>query len=78
MMSKAQWDADGDEGYEQDIIGTGPYRYAGRTYGVDINYELLPDHWRRNDPAPTSKRFKSAGSRNQLPGTPRFWPKKYT
>ena len=52
MMSKAQWDADGDEGYEQDIIGTGPYRYAGRTYGVDINYELLPDHWRRNDPAP--------------------------
>ena len=52
VMSKAQWDAEGDPGYEQDMIGTGPYRYDGRTYGVDINYELLPDHWRRNNPPP--------------------------
>ena len=52
MMSKAQWDAGGDEAYEQDIIGTGPYRYTGRTYGVDTTYELLPDHWRVNNPAP--------------------------
>ena len=52
MMSKAQWDAEGDAGYEQDIIGTGPYRYTGRTYGVDTHYERLPDHWRvKNDAA---------------------------
>ena len=64
MMSKAQWDAGGgagptgpaggggDAAYEEDMIGTGPYRYTGRTYGVDINYELLPNHWRRNNPPP--------------------------
>jgi ABC-type transport system substrate-binding protein len=58
VMSKAQWDAEGDEGYEKDMIGTGPYRYAGRTYGVDINYELLPDHWRRNNPAPDFQKMQ--------------------
>ncbi len=58
VMSKAQWDAEGDAGYEQDMIGTGPYRYAGRTYGVDINYELLPDHWRRNNPAPDFQKME--------------------
>ncbi len=57
VMSKAQWDAEGDPGYEQDMIGTGPYRYTGRTYGVNITYELLPDHWRRNNPAPDFQQF---------------------
>ena len=52
MMSKAQWDDGGDEAYEQDMIGTGPYRYTGRTLGVNTTYELLPDHWRVNNPAP--------------------------
>ncbi len=52
VMSKAQWDDGGDAAYEQDIIGTGPYRYTGRTYGVDTTYERLPDHWRvKNDAA---------------------------
>ncbi len=55
VMSKAQWDAEGDEGYEADMIGTGPYRYTGRTYGVNITYERLDDHWRRNDPPPSFK-----------------------
>ena len=47
MMSKAQWDDGGDAAYEADIIGTGPYRYTGRTFGVNITYERLDDHWRR-------------------------------
>jgi peptide/nickel transport system substrate-binding protein len=52
MMSKAQWDEGGDAAYEEDVIGTGPYRYTGRTYGVDTTYERLPDHWRvKNDAA---------------------------
>ena len=51
LMSKAQWDADGDAGYEADMIGTGPYRYTGRTYGVNITYERLDEHWRRKQPA---------------------------
>jgi peptide/nickel transport system substrate-binding protein len=52
IMSKAQWDAGGDEAYDDDMIGTGPYRYTGRTLGVNVTYELLPDHWRRNNPPP--------------------------
>jgi ABC-type transport system substrate-binding protein len=52
MASKAQWDKGGDEAYKQDMIGTGPYRYTGRTYGVNVTYELLPNHWRRNNPPP--------------------------
>jgi len=47
QMSKAQWDAGGDEAYEDDMIGTGPYRFTGRTFGVNVTYDLLPDHWRR-------------------------------
>jgi peptide/nickel transport system substrate-binding protein len=52
MMSKAQWDKGGDEAYKQDMIGTGPYRYTGRTFGKNVTYELLPNHWRRNNPPP--------------------------
>ncbi len=47
MMSKAQWDDGGDEAYEADVIGTGPYRYTGRTYGVNVTYDRLDNHWRR-------------------------------
>jgi len=53
MMSKAQWDDGGDAAYEDDMIGTGPYRYTGRTFGVNVTYERLDDHWRRNNPAPS-------------------------
>ena len=53
MMSKAQWDDGGDEAYTDDMIGTGPYRYTGRTFGVNVTYERLDDHWRRNNPAPS-------------------------
>ena len=53
IMSKAQWDAEGDAGYEADMVGTGPYRYTGRSYGVNITYERLDDHWRRNNPPPS-------------------------
>jgi len=53
MMSKAQWDAEGEEGYVVDMIGTGPYRYTGREFGVNVTYERLDDHWRRNNPAPS-------------------------
>ena len=48
MMSKAFWDAEGLDGYDRDMIGTGPYRYADRTLGVNVLFEKLPDHWRLN------------------------------
>lgn len=48
MMSKAFWDAEGLDGYTDDMIGTGPYRYVDRELGVDVDYEKLPSHWRLN------------------------------
>ena len=48
IMSKAFWDAEGLAGYDRDMIGTGPYRYADRTLGVNVLFEKLPDHWRLN------------------------------
>ena len=48
MMSKAQYDDGGDAAYEEDMIGTGPYRYTGREFGVNVTYERIEgDHWRR-------------------------------
>ena len=41
MMSKSYWDAEGLEGYTDDMIGTGPYRYVDRELGVDVNCEKL-------------------------------------
>ena len=47
MMSKNHWDAEGQEGVEQRIIGTGPYRYLERQVGQSIAYERVPyEHWR--------------------------------
>ena len=48
MMSKAFWDAEGLDGYTDDMVGTGPYRYVDRELGVDVDYEKLPSHWRLN------------------------------
>ena len=47
IMSKAQYDSGGDAAYEEDMIGTGPYRYTGREFGVNVTYERLDNHWRR-------------------------------
>lgn len=47
MMSKAQYDSGGDAAYEEDMIGTGPYRYTGREFGVNVTFERLDNHWRR-------------------------------
>ncbi len=69
IMSKAQWDAGGDKAYEEDMIGTGAYRYTGRTFGVNVTYERLDDHWRRNNPAPSFEKvdlrwIREVASRN--------------
>ena len=67
MTSKAQYDAgggtadangdgapDGDKAYEEDMIGTGPYRFTGREFGVNVTYERIEgEHWRRNNPPPS-------------------------
>ncbi len=47
MMSKDHWDQEGQEGLEQRIVGTAPYRYLEREVGQSILFERVPfEHWR--------------------------------
>ena len=73
VMSKAQYDSGGDAAYEEDMIGTGPYRYVDREFGVNVEYERLDNHWRRGGkdglPAPSFERvdlrwIREVASRN--------------
>ncbi len=73
VMSKAQYDSGGDAAYEEDMIGTGPYRYTGREFGVNVTYERLDSHWRRGGkdglPAPSFEKvdlrwIREVASRN--------------
>ena len=47
MLSKNQWDQEGQEGMEQRLIGTGPYEYLEREVGQSISFSRVPyEHWR--------------------------------
>jgi peptide/nickel transport system substrate-binding protein len=45
IVSKAQWDKEGLEGFEKRPAGTGSYRYVGRQLGQSISYERVENHW---------------------------------
>jgi ABC-type transport system substrate-binding protein len=45
IVSKAQWDQEGVEGFDKRPAGTGSYRYVSRTLGQSILYERVDDHW---------------------------------
>ena len=47
IMSKAQWDAEGEEGYVKRMVGTGSWQYVDRILGQNITAERVTDHWRR-------------------------------
>jgi ABC-type transport system substrate-binding protein len=44
IVSKAQWDKEGLEGFDKRPAGTGSYRYAGRKTGLSIIYERVDNH----------------------------------
>ena len=47
MLSKNQWDQEGQDGMEQRFVSTGPYQYLEREVGQSITYERVPyEHWR--------------------------------
>jgi ABC-type transport system substrate-binding protein len=46
MVSKAQWDKEGPEGFDKRPAGTGSYRYVGRQPGLSVTYERVDNHWR--------------------------------
>jgi ABC-type transport system substrate-binding protein len=49
VLSKAQWDKEGEEGVQRKPVGTGPYQFKERKLGSHILYERVPyRHWRVN------------------------------
>ncbi len=48
MFSKAQWDKEGEMGYERKPAGTGPYEFVERKLGESVLYKRAPTpHWKR-------------------------------
>jgi peptide/nickel transport system substrate-binding protein len=45
IVSKAQWDKEGLEGFDKRPAGTGSYRYLDRKLGLSITYERVDNHW---------------------------------
>ncbi|MGH8065455.1 MAG: ABC transporter substrate-binding protein [Candidatus Entotheonellia bacterium] len=45
IVSKAQWDKEGIEGFDKRPAGTGSYRYVDRKLGLSISYERVDNHW---------------------------------
>jgi len=45
IVSKAQWDQEGLEGFEKRPAGTGSYRYVGRKTGISVEYARVDNHW---------------------------------
>ncbi len=50
MYSKAQWDAEGEQGYIERPAGNGPWQFESRQLGVggNILYSRVADHWRQS------------------------------
>ncbi len=46
MESKARWDAVGDAGMGEKMVGTGPLSYVERVEGSHVLYDAAEEHWR--------------------------------
>ena len=46
IVSKDQWDAEGEAGYLKTIVGTAPYQFVERELGASILGERVENHWR--------------------------------
>jgi peptide/nickel transport system substrate-binding protein len=60
IVSKAQWDKEGLEGFEKRPAGTGSYRYKGRQPGLSITFERHDNHWKGEKPAFKELEFRLA------------------
>ncbi len=45
IVSKAQWDKEGLEGWEKRPAGTGYFQYVGRKTGLNVTYRRNDKHW---------------------------------
>lgn len=50
IYSKAQYDAEGIDGYHRRPAGTGPYQFVERRMGEGVLWERVPDHWQGIEP----------------------------
>ena len=50
VVSKAQWDQEGIEGFDKRPAGTGSYRYVSRKLGDSVSYERVDNHWSGEKP----------------------------
>ncbi|MDE2842571.1 MAG: ABC transporter substrate-binding protein [Chloroflexota bacterium] len=46
IESKARWDAVGDEGMGDKMVGTGPLQFVERVEGSHVLYDAVDEHWR--------------------------------
>ena len=60
MVSKAQWDKEGQEGFDKRPAGTGIYRYVNRQPGLSITFERVDNHWSKERPAYKELEFRLA------------------
>ena len=60
MVSKAQWDKEGQEGFDKRPAGTGSYRYVGRQLGLSVTYERIDNHWKGEKPPFKQLEFRVA------------------
>jgi ABC-type transport system substrate-binding protein len=51
IVSKAQWDKEGLEGFDKRPAGTGSFRYVSRQPGLSVTYERVDNHWKGEKPA---------------------------
>ncbi|HEX2218871.1 MAG TPA: ABC transporter substrate-binding protein [Gemmatimonadales bacterium] len=60
IYSKAQFDAEGIEGYQRRPAGTGHYRYVERLPGEKLVFERVENHWSGEDAAFPELEFRWA------------------
>ncbi len=60
IVSKAQWDKEGQEGFDKRPAGTGSYRYVGRQPGLSVTFERVDNHWGGEKPAFKQLEFRLA------------------
>lgn len=51
IVSKAQWDKEGREGFDKQPAGTGSYQYVSRKLGQSLSYKRAETHWSGQLPA---------------------------
>jgi ABC-type transport system substrate-binding protein len=67
MLSRDQYDAEGNEGLDDNPIGTGPYQYVERVLGSHVLYERVPyQHWRITPDFPELQILKVPESATRL------------